>query len=201
MHPYRAGLFLIASWLGAVALPAAAMAAKAAAAAPNLLANPGFEVEDNNTAGVPDGWIYFYSHTKASEVTPAAASTGTNGLKLAVQQVPGAHQGVAQKVPVTPGAVCVFTVQIRNNAEDPLGKSTYGLLGIEWRDKDNHEISRVLGKKWGSTLSKSKWEQYEVSGKAPRDAATATGVIYLYDGERGAAGSFFADDARLEIKP
>jgi hypothetical protein len=114
--------------------------------------------------------------------------------------VPFAHCGLIQVVPVDAGYRYAFSVYVTNGRTMPLAKSAYGMIGIEWRDGNNKEISRVASTKWDATLSRARWETYRVAAKAPGNAVTAAFVIYLYDGGTGGAGCCYVDDAKVEAR-
>lgn len=166
----------------------------------NYVTNGDFEVESAECPGVPVGWFPFFSKEKGIELSQTAPKSGTNCMKMSVQGVPGASLGVAQIIPVDEGATYSFTVYVMNSHENPLEKGAHGVIGIEWKGSDGKEISRTTSPEWDMSLSRIRWELRSVAEKAPRGAKTAAMVISFYDGEKGGAGSCFADEARVEVK-
>ena len=108
--------------------------------------------------------------------------------------------GIAQIIPVDAGATYSFSAYVKNNSDDPLTTEAHGMIGIEWKKSDGVEISRTTSPEWDMTLSRMRWEPYNVTEKAPRGAKTAAFTIPLYDGEKGGSGSCVVDDARVEMK-
>ena len=166
----------------------------------NYVTNGDFEAEAVEDPVVPAGWFPFFSKNKTIELSETAPKSGKNCVKLSVQEVPGAHLGIAQIIPVDDGTTYSFSVCVINNSSDPLARGANGMIGIEWKSSDGKEISRTTSPEWDMSLSRTRWEPYSVSEKAPRGAKTAAMVISFYDGEKGGSGSCFVDDARVEIK-
>jgi hypothetical protein len=166
----------------------------------NCVTNGSFEVESVENPVIPAGWFPFSSKNIAIELSQTAPKSGNNCLKMSVQQVPGASLGIAQIIPVDDGVTYSFTVQVRNNNQDPLGNGAVGMIGIEWKNSDGKEISRTTSTEWDMSLSRTRWEPINVSEKAPRGAKTAAMTISLFDGDKGGSGSCFVDEARVEMK-
>lgn len=166
----------------------------------NYVTNGGFEVVSTEDPAIPAGWFPFFSKNKTIELSQAGPKSGNNCLKMSVQGVRGATMGIAQVIPVEDGTTYSFSVYVKNNNENPLGKEAHGMIGIEWKDSDGKEISRTSSPEWDMSLSRMRWESRNVTEKAPRDAKTAAMVISFYDGEKGGVGSCWVDEARVELK-
>jgi hypothetical protein len=166
----------------------------------NYLTNGGFEVESPDAVTLPAGWFPFSSKNILIELSQTAPKSGKNCVKMSAQQVPNASMGIAQIIPVDAGVTYSFTVQLKNNSQNPLGNGASGMIGIEWKSSDGKEISRTTSTEWDMSLSRTRWESINVAEKAPRGARTAAFTISLFDGDKGGAGSCFVDDARVEMK-
>ena len=166
----------------------------------NYVTNGGFEVASVEDAATPEGWFPFFSKDKRIELSQTAPKSGTNCLKMSVQNVPGASMGVAQIIPVDEGTTYSFTVYVMNDSANPLAREAHGMIGIEWKNSDGKEISRTTSPEWDMSLSRMRWELRRVSEKAPRGAKTAAMTISFYDGQKGGSGACFVDEARVEIK-
>ncbi len=121
-------------------------------------------------------------------------------MKFWAQASALAGVGLAQTMPVEAGRKYSFKVFVLNSPKEPIGKESFGCLGIEWKDTEQKEISRIEGMRWTRTASRLRWEVYEVSGTAPDNAAAGTFVIHFYDGEQPGLGSFYVDDAQILVK-
>lgn len=166
----------------------------------NCLTNGDFEVESAENTVLPAAWFPFTSKSITVELSPAMVKSGARGLKMTVQGVKNASQGLAQIIPVEGGATYVFSVSVRNSKESPLSKGAFGTLYIEWKNSSGKEISRERSREWDMSLSRMRWESFSVTGKAPRDATQAAFSITFYDGQRGGVGMCFVDEARVEVK-
>ncbi|MFH0907314.1 MAG: hypothetical protein V1929_00935 [bacterium] len=161
----------------------------------NLAANGDFEVATNFFAALPDGWFCFSSKSQTVEAGDVLARSGKKSVMLCGQNMPLGHGGLAQLVQIKPGRAYSFSVYVTNSRTNPLAESAYGMIGIEWKNRDNQEIRRVVSSRWDATLSRVDWEQYRVVAVAPPNAVAAAFVIYLYDGIKGSEGCCFVDDA------
>ena len=88
----------------------------------NCLTNGDFEVESVENSVMPAGWFPFTSKIITMELSPAMVKSGGRGLKVAVQGMKDASQGLAQIIPVEGGATYIFSVWARNSKESPLSK-------------------------------------------------------------------------------
>lgn len=162
--------------------------------------NGGFEVVSEEDSLLPAGWFSFFSNKKTMEISQTEPKSGSNCLKMSTQGVKGSSMGIAQSISVDAGKTYTFTVYIRNNGDDPLAGEAHGMIGIEWKNSHDKEISRITSPEWDMSLSRMRWDTCSVSEKAPRGAKTAVMAIFLYDGEKGGSGSCFVDDAQVEVK-
>jgi hypothetical protein len=165
----------------------------------NLAKNPGFEAADA-TAVLPEDWVYFSSKGMNCTLAADTKRSGDRCVKFRAQGTRYAHAGLAQTVPVEPGRKYTFTAFVRNNEKELLGRSAWGMLGIEWKDAGQKELGRIESAHWTRTLSRMRWEVFEVSGKAPAGAVSAAFVMHLDDGDPAGEGSFFVDDVLITVK-
>ncbi len=164
----------------------------------NLAKNPGFETTGEH-AGIPGEWVFFSSGSMSCSLASEAKRSGEQCVRFRAQKMQYAHAGLAQVLPVEPGRKYTFTVFVRNNEKELLGRSAFGMLGIEWKDAAGKDLGRIESLRWTRTLSRVRWEVFEVSGRAPGRAASAAFAIHLDDGDPGGEGSFFADDVRISL--
>jgi hypothetical protein len=165
----------------------------------SLLTNGSFEVESQEFAGMPDGWVFFSSTGRLAGMSGEIARDGSKSIKFGTHNKPLSHSGFAQQLPVEAGCSYLFTAYVMNDRSAPLAGSAYGVIGIEWKDSTKKEIRRIVSPKWDRSFSRTRWEQVRVKGQAPKNAAYAEFTIYLYDGETGGRGSCFVDDMRLVV--
>ncbi len=166
----------------------------------NLAANPGFEEPADAQEGLmPAGWEFFTSKISQMGITREIKRSGQQAMKLRAQKVPGAYQGVFQKIPVTPKEKYTFAVNVISDKSDPLGGTAHGQLVIEWYNAQGKEISREYCTPWNINLSKLRWEPIALRKKvAPAGATTASFGIHFSEGERGGEGAFIVDDIVIE---
>lgn len=176
--------------------------------AAEMLANHDFEspkvAAATDTFTHPDNWT-LYSSTGTTDklgLTSKLAQTGAQSVRLQGQGVAASYQGCFQAFDVAAGTKYVFAVQARNDAGHPLAGPSRGQISIEWKDAAGNEIDRTWGPDWGNTLSATQWTKFEMTAKAPANAARAHFVITQFDGpEAGASGGFLVDNASLSAQP
>jgi hypothetical protein len=179
----------------------------AAHADADLLLNQGFETPELKdaveTGVVPSDWMVYSSVTTGAKIglSTTVHHAGKQSVRLAVQGVGDAYQGLLESVSVTPGTSYHFTVYVRNDDSRPLKGSARGQISIEWKDKDGREIDRRWGPDWGVALPTGEWTKFEMTEKAPPNAVRGNFVINQFDGHDSASGVFFADDASVTVAP
>lgn len=171
-----------------------------AADSDNLAKDPGFEEKPENADSVLAGWDFYTSKAKNVAVTNNPVHTGNASVRLWAQGRKDAHLGISQQLEVVPKGKYTFRAFVMNDKEDKLGGTAVGNLGIEWFDAEGVEISRASSKEWTAHLSKMRWEEFEVSDKAPPYAANVKFVVYLRDGDKAGEGGFYVDDIAITVK-
>jgi hypothetical protein len=173
----------------------------------DLLQNRGFETPElkgaAETGVAPSEWMVYSSVTSGAKIglSTNVHHAGKQSVRLAVQGVGDAYQGLLESVSVTPGTSYHFTVYVRNDDSHPLKGSARGQISIEWKDKDGNEVDRRWGPDWGAALSTGEWTKFEMTEKPPTNAVRGNFVINQFDGHDSAAGVFFADDASVTVVP
>lgn len=166
----------------------------------NVAANAGFEEDPAEGHPVP-GWHVFSTRHIRMAPAPGGFEPGVRALRISAQEVPGELQGLLQSVRVEEGDAWSFSASIRNDRDDPLGGSAYGLLMIEWKDAEGRIVKKVRSTPWSVTLSKTRWEMFSIRNvRAPRGAEEANFVLHFGEGDRGARGSLLVDDVRIEVQ-
>lgn len=189
-------------------LPAVTCLQIDARAADELLRNSGFEspaVPDTSDSDTnPADWGLFSSVENAEKVglSSKVNRNSKQSVRLAVQGTPNSYQGVFQALTVSAGNSFQFTVYARNDNRQPLTGGARGQISIEWKAGDGQELDRTWGPDWSASLSGSNWTKFEMTGKAPPNAAYAHFVIVQFDGaDAGASGAFLVDDASVKSQP
>jgi hypothetical protein len=164
-----------------------------------LAKNPSFEAPVNPEPGVlPDHWTHFTSSKNGISVLADNARTGSQCVRIEAQGETGAYQGLKTELPVREGEDYAFSVYIRNDRQNRLGRGTRGALDIEWLNADGEELSRIYSDDWSRNLSRMRWTRKALQAEAPEGAASAIFGIHLLEDEAG-EGAFLADDVLIEI--
>lgn len=135
-------------------------------------------------------------------LTSSIARTGKQALRIKSHGVPDSYQGVFQSFAVEGGEVYEFIVYVRMDSHRPFKGTQRGEIHIEFRDKNDEEIKRVLGPEWRKALSANKWTKMDMETKVPDEAARAHFVITQLDGLNplGQDQSFLVDDTSVKRK-
>lgn len=195
------------SVMGIICLSMVAMAANAQdVQLTETLANGGFEqpsISSGALAGAePEGWFYFCSTSeKRSGVSDSKNKEGLQSLLFKAQSMTNAFEGYAFKFLAKAGNHYTFTVQVTPNPDDPMVAGAYGQISLEFQDETGKEIQRVHGPIWGPELSAGKWEKFLVETDGPENAVSGSAVISFFSSGSSGAGSFYADEAELSVRP
>lgn len=171
----------------------------------NLLLNAGFEVEDGRDSALPAFWEYRSSRYKLSRITGDECRDGERSVQVTAHGYKDAWQALLQDVEVQAGEKYTFSVYVKNNKDDLFAgremSAAYGQIVIEWFDATGSEVGRDWSESWDHTLSRVRWEQVSIKrAKAPPGAVRALFGIQLFEGPKGAQGSFFVDDASMKAR-
>lgn len=169
----------------------------------NLLLNDGFESPSAGASKESDtdaaNWTVFSSVNGSEKVgLSAVARTGKQAARVTAQGVVDSYQGLFQAISVTPGTSYHFSLFVRNDKSHPLKGTARGQVSIEWKDAHDAEIERAWGPTWGVSLSSTDWVRFDMTVKAPANAAKAHFVVTQFDGkDADSGGSFLLDDATV----
>jgi hypothetical protein len=189
-------LVSIVSLLAALVVAAPALHADEGA---NLAKDPGFEEPGSGDQFLLN-WVFYTSKDRNIALTNNPVHSGTSSVRLWTQGRKDAHLGISQEHEVIPKGKYTFRVFVMNDKDDKLGGTAVGNLSIEWFDAEGAEISRAFSKEWTSHLSKLRWQEVEVSAKAPLYATKVKFVIILRDGLKIGEGGIYVDDASITVK-
>lgn len=153
----------------------------------------------NSTEVPPSGWGWFSSTWQNAGITRQVKLSGEQALYFSSRGSNSAYQGCYMHLPVVTGKTYRFEVHALNRADNSLSGDAYGQLSIEWKNELGEEVLRTWGPTWGPSLSTSTWTSVAVTGQAPSEAVTARFVINSFDGNPAGGGTFFVDDAIIEI--
>ncbi len=199
-------------WIGVVLMGMASVGAGAGAAmagdAGGLLSNGSFESPSANQPAAqqpatPEKWMGFGRDQDAVNLTLTnqAANSGSQSARIASNRVAGSFHGLSQNVPVQPGKTYRFTVQARQDPNEKLQGTTRAQISIEWKDATGKEVDRTWGPDFGSSLSSDKWTEFQMTGTAPAQAASATFVLTMHEGDKPGGGAVLVDDATVTQNP
>lgn len=152
------------------------------------------------SAVLPESWAMYSTAKMTMDVSTRAQKSGKRSLMIRAQGVVDAHMGALQKIAVLPMQRYEFTAHVLNDPTNPLTGPFYGVLSIEWVDKNGDEIKRDTSKKWDETLAQDKWTRFRLVGRAPAQAREARFVIHAHDGWQESSGACFVDDATVVRK-
>lgn len=163
----------------------------------NLAANAGFE-ERVQEGTAPPQWHVFTTKISKVGVMSSGPRCGEQCVRVEAQGIPGELQGLFLTLPVTAGSTYAFSVNVRNDRDNPLTGSAFGLLLVEWKGPAGELLYKVEGGAWHATLSRNRWETVRIPrAKAPPDAVEANFCIHLGEGDQGASGAVFLDDVLI----
>ena len=168
------------------------------------LANTGFEQpalnESDDDSVEPSNWFYFSSAEEGPRplLSTQEKKSGKQSLNIKAPEQPDSYLGYAQRILVTSGASYTFSVEVLNDASNPIAGAAYGQISLEFKRADGSEIERVHGPVWASALSPTHWEKFSVTGVAPAQATLGVAVITFYSKDSAKLGSFFVDDVDLK---
>jgi hypothetical protein len=191
-------------WFAAMVVLAGSVAL--AAESGGILQNSSFEAPPATQASSPpsaEKWLTFAKDADPANLTlvTSFASTGKQSVRIASNKVANSFHGTGQAVAVKSGATYRFSVQVRNDPMAKLQGSVRGQISIEWQDSGGKEVDRTWGPDFGPGLSADKWTQYQMTGKAPSNAARANFVLTMHEGEQPGGGALLVDDATASQTP
>lgn len=174
----------------------------------NLLTNAGFEDPvlgpDAEAAGAA-GWTPFNGvFTQDTALLGPGSNSGSQHLKMF------GTAGVFQDFAINPGETANGSVLVLDDSTDSLGDAQVAALNIEWLTAGgtSSTITPFIsnGTFSGFTSTQDTWTEITITGVAPADAVTArflliTGPFQPENGDGGAGGAAFYDDAFFEIVP
>ena len=150
----------------------------------NLIANPGFEVQDA-AGGLPSGWA-------ATRGTPLLMNDGGHGGDRYLRMVDDGPESslflASWRVPARPGGEYSASAWMRT--ADPGGPGVY----INFYNDHGRRILDAHARADGPTNG---WVQVDVTATAPPEAASVTVSLYSFLGDRG---TFDFDDVELTVE-
>jgi hypothetical protein len=164
------------------------------------LKNPSFEIMATDRAGEPESWNVFTESGEIglSRLNIDIAQHGTQSMGLGFDTKRDKFVGIAQDIDLGPGQKWKLSGFFRNVG---LQGASHARLGLEWKNAENVEISRMQSPKIERTnISDKEWTRFSVEGIAPGATAHATVTVTLFCGE-SEEGSILADTIWLEQVP
>jgi len=164
------------------------------------LKNPSFEIMATDRAGEPESWNVFTESGEIglSRLNIDVAQHGTQSMGLGFDTKRDKFVGVAQDVDIGPGQKWKLSGFFRNVG---LQGASHVKLGLEWKNAENVEISRIQSAKIDRTnISDKEWKKFSVEGIAPGATAHATVTVTLFTAD-SEEGSILVDTIWLEQVP
>lgn len=161
-----------------------------AAASPNLLLNPGFEMPGDSLKPIPGWQLKATAAGVKMEVTDALSSEGASSLALTDDSTVTTFVAYSDAIVISGGE----TLRLRVKAINTTG-TIYASIRT-YKNPNDDVVNRSLSNKFVQLQPTSAWTEFTAETVAPADANY---VKVLFYGLNGGKGSTVVDDVHLSI--